>query len=149
MLDAFQWDESLLPRTDLKERSKIDALLDWNGTTVRPTLGGLLIKVIFTPMFGGPEATEEERKQLMDKILDLYKEIDEILSHHAFLANDNLTIADVQIYNEIILNQAFFKYEFTDYPNLIKWKAKMEEDPVLQEMTELMFKRLEELKFIK
>ena len=141
----FQGDETLLPRTDLKERSKVDALLDWNGTTVRPTLTGSLRKIVFSPKFGGPEATEEEKKQEFDKIFNLYKEIDEILSHHTFLANDNLSIADVQIYNEIVLNQAIFKYELTDYPNLANWKTKMEEDPVLQEMTELMFKRLEEM----
>ena len=145
LLDAFQWDEALLPRNDFKERAKVDALLDWNGTTVRPILTGSLIKIVSSPKLGGPEPTEEEKKQEFDKIFSLYKEMDEILSHHTFLANDNLSIADVQIYNEIILNRTVFKFDLTDYPNLVNWKAKMEEDTVIQEMNELMLKRLSEI----
>ena len=144
LLDVFQCDETLLPRTDLKERTKVDALLDWNGNTVRPTLTGSLRKIVFTPKFGGPEATDEEKKAEFEKVYGLYKELDGILSNHAFLANDNLSIADVQIYNEFVLVQAVFKLEITDYPNLEKWKARMEEDTVIQELNELMLGRLAE-----
>ena len=91
----------MLPRTDLKERTKVDALLDWNGNTFRPILTSALRKIIFAPKLGAPEPTIEERKFEIDRVYQLYNEMDNTLEKHSFLANNNLSIGDVQIYNEL------------------------------------------------
>ena len=100
---------------------------------------------MYPALFGLKELTEEEKKQEMDKIFNLYKEMNEILSNHLYLANDNLTIADVQIYNEVYQNYSRFNYDLSEYPNVKDWISRMEEDSVIQELNELMKKRMEEM----
>ena len=46
LLDTYKGDEILLPRTDLKERAKVDYWLDWNNTTGRPAIEKPLKEIV-------------------------------------------------------------------------------------------------------
>ena len=143
LLDTFEGDENLLPRKDLKARAKVDALLDWNGTTVRPSLTGALKKIVLGPLLvGAPAPTEEERKEEMQKVHSVLDEIEAMTGKHHFLASDNMSIADVQIYNELILCKALIGFDLDKYPNTQKWTERIDEDTIIQDLNQEMNKRL-------
>ncbi|CAI2380223.1 unnamed protein product [Moneuplotes crassus] len=146
LLDTFEGDEDLLPRSDLKARAKIDALLDWCGNSVRPSLTGGLKKILLNvKFFDHPEPTEEEKKECMDSMHQIFAEIEGYTGEHDFLANDKMSIADVQIYNEVMLAKACLSLTFEDYPNLEKWLERMAEDTIIKELDDVMLARLKEL----
>ena len=48
--------------------------------------------------------SDEEKKVEVGKVFQLYNEMDGTLAKHTFLANNDLSIGDVQIYNELLIN---------------------------------------------
>ena len=146
LLDTFEGSEELLPRTDLKSRAKIDALLDWNGNTVRPALtGGLRVIVLNHKFLGGPEPSEEEIKEAMNGMNKIFDEIESLTGKNDFLSGDKMSIADVQTYNEVFLAQKILSLTWEKYPNLEKWAKRMVEDPIIKDLDGEMEKRLEEI----
>ena len=146
LLDTFDKEEVLLPRKDLKARSKVDSLLDWNNTTVRPTLTGALKKIkLNVAVFGAPAATEEEEKEEMAKVHSLMEEIEELLGDKKFLTGDDMSISDVQIYNEVELCKAILSLDLDKYGKLNKWRDLISQDELVKALDEEMNKRLSEM----
>ena len=143
LLDTFEGDEHLLPRKDLKARSDVDALLDWNGSTVRPNFTGPLRKLVLFPLvFGDPAPTEEERKEEMQKVHSVLDELEELTGKHQFLTGEHMSIADVHIFNELILCKTVIGFDLDKYPNTQKWADRVQEDPIVQALVEEMNKRI-------
>ena len=147
LLDVFEGPETLLPRADLKARAEVDALLDWNATTARPGItNGALAKIVLGPtFFGAPKPTEEETKTVMDGLYAVLDEIEERTGKHQYLASDDLSIADVQVYNEYVLAHTMLKFDTEKYPNTVAWASRLAEDPIVKELDEAMNKRLAEM----
>ena len=65
LLDYYEGDEELLPRSCPKMRAKVDYWLDWNDTTARPALIPAVFKIKFGPaVMGAPEPSDEEKEIL-------------------------------------------------------------------------------------
>eukprot|EP00343_Euplotes_focardii_P008022 CAMPEP_0205819592 /NCGR_PEP_ID=MMETSP0206-20130828/2035_1 /ASSEMBLY_ACC=CAM_ASM_000279 /TAXON_ID=36767 /ORGANISM="Euplotes focardii, Strain TN1" /LENGTH=222 /DNA_ID=CAMNT_0053113377 /DNA_START=22 /DNA_END=690 /DNA_ORIENTATION=- len=143
LLDTFECNEDLLPRSDLKARAQVDSHLDWNGNTVRPALsGGLKVIVLKPTFFGAPQPTEEEKKEAMDGIFAIIDEIEARTGENDFLINDKMSIADVQVYNEVTLANTLLQFGFDKYPNTEKWVERMVADPIIKELDAEMGARL-------
>ena len=147
LLDCFQGDETLLPRSDLKKRAKVDYWLDWNNTTARVQCGETLMELVIRPQFEGkPMPDEDKKKELMDKYNSCMKMIEDALDGHSYLTGDDLSIADIQLYNEITLNQMMLKLDYEDYPNIKAWVERIGSDEFVKECDEALHQRLEEMK---
>ena len=71
LLTACSGGEALYPTKCIKERAKVDFWLDWNNTTGRPAFTPAFVAIVVGPkMFGAPEATEEKKKEVMDKLYE-------------------------------------------------------------------------------
>lgn len=82
--------------------------------------------IVFNPIFGGRKATREERvKYLADAHAALQKFNDQILTHD-FVASNNLSIADIQIFFELSL--FFFIFQVNteqQYPKIHAWHQRV------------------------
>ena len=145
ILDLYEGDETLLPRSDLKARSRVDYWLDWNGTTGRPAFTTALMKLKFLPKaFGAPEPTEEEAKELHDKVNSSLAHIESSLGSKKYLTGAHLSIGDVQVYNEIFESKTIVEFSLDDYPKVAAWVARIEEDEHIKSLNELFLQRLQE-----
>ena len=149
LLDAFECDENLLPRSDRKKRSQVESLLDWNNTTVRPNHCGSMKRISQAKRLGLPDPiavcclenadiSEEEKKEITNKLYSVLDEIEQMTSSHDYLVDDNLSIADIQIYNEILDSKLLIGYDLSKHPNTVSWMDRIESDPVVQEINEEM-----------
>jgi glutathione S-transferase len=103
LIDTYKPDHDLLPLKDRKRRAKIEELLDRNGNTYRPAAIQLMIKLIMGPkIFGTPMPSAEETKELMEKVHTVFGELDKKLEGQTFLTGDYTSIADIQVYNEVL-----------------------------------------------
>lgn len=145
LLDSFKGDETLLPREDIKKRAKVDYWLDWNNTTGRPAFTGAMAKIILIPkFFGGAEATEEEKKSELDNYYSTLNTVEHALANQSYLTGDNLTIADVQLYNEINETKILLDLNFNEHINTKGWLVRMSQDDVIKKTDETLQKRLGE-----
>ena len=144
LLDAYKGDESLFPREDLLARAQVDSWLDYNNTAVRQTGGTAVDEIIANPMFGAEVPSEEQKKKLLDSYFKDLKHIDTSLKNSDFLTGDKLTIADVQIYNEITSTSLFLKLTFDDFPNIKSWIDRIGENEVIKELNEELQERLKD-----
>lgn len=143
LIDTFGKDDTLLPSTDRKARARIEATLDRNGNTLRPSIAGALVELIFKPMFfGAPPPGPEETKVQMDKLNSAFEEINTKLEGHKFLCGDELTIADLQVYNEVLNATAIGRFALDSHPNLQQWKIEVEKDPIVQSINAQVYETL-------
>lgn len=86
LIDTFKPDHSLLPKNDLRARARIEGMLDRNGNTFRPNIGGAFRTLVVLPnFFGGPQPTPEVVTEWMDKLNTSFAELNAKLEHHSFL----------------------------------------------------------------
>mmetsp|Transcript_7160 Transcript_7160/g.8064 ORF Transcript_7160/g.8064 Transcript_7160/m.8064 type:complete len:222 (+) Transcript_7160:1-666(+) len=146
VLDHFQGEESLLPRSDLKARASVDYWLDWNNTTGRPAFVTALLKIKFLPKaFGAPEATEEEAKELMNNVYNALSHLETSLGDKSYLTGDNLSIGDVFVYNELYESKVVLEFDLEKYPKVAAWVGRIEEDEHIKTLNEGLLKRLAEV----
>ena len=145
LFDVFEGVEKLLPRSDLKQRARVDSYLDWCNTTARPNLIGAVMKLKINPKLGEPEPTEEETKTHMENAYKIVSEInDQVAEAGGFLTGDHMSIADVQIYNICSLSRPVLELDTAKYEAFDKWMAAIAQDEVIQELDAGMLKRLED-----
>lgn len=107
-----------------ERRYRVDMMLDFNGTFLRPKLIEAIRNIVFYPLTRGTPAPNEEQKQhLMNQaFLALEKLQSHLNDKEDFIAADNLTIADIQIFFEVIAFSLTFKlYLGVKFPRLDKW----------------------------
>mmetsp|Transcript_35089 Transcript_35089/g.34760 ORF Transcript_35089/g.34760 Transcript_35089/m.34760 type:complete len:218 (-) Transcript_35089:37-690(-) len=141
LLDAFDPEEVLLPRTDLKERAKVDYWLSWRNTTYRPASDTAIMKMIVNPMFlGADKPSEEECKALVKATQDELAVIEAAVTDKPYLVGDHLTIADVYLYNEILEGHHLFKLELDG--KVKEWFDRVNEDEIVKELTDVLLEIL-------
>ena len=140
LLDSYDKEESLLPRTDRLARARVDEFIDYFLASVLPAFGKAVISLAFAPKFlGEDKPNEEETKATMDYLYQTFKNLDDHLEGRTYTAGENLTIADLLLYNELFHTLTFLDIDAEDYAHLSKWKNLVSEDPLIQE-TDKMFK---------
>ena len=68
--------------------------------------------------------------------------IESSLGDNDYLTGENLTIGDVQVYNEVFETKTVLDLSYEEYPKILAWIERIGEDPVIQELNEAMKERL-------
>ena len=147
LLDSLEADETLLSRSDLKKRSQVESWLDINGSIYRPDFTDAYQKIkLSSIMMGTPKPSEEECKKLMSKVDASLKDLDGNLDGKSFLTGDDMTIADIQIYFEIVNVSTILQLGLNEYPNILTWRAKIAEDPTVSKLDAEFFEEISKMK---
>ena len=93
LLDTYDKEEVLLPRTDKLARAKVEEVQDVCSTSIRPSFAKAFIAIVMKPKhFGGESPSEEETKELMGEVHGTLKKLDHLLEGKQFFTGENLTI---------------------------------------------------------
>ncbi len=105
-------------------RNEVDKHLSWFLSRMKPS-STRLIKMIVNPKAFGDKApnTSDMDKEKNEFYNLLLKSLDGQLKGKKFFCGDEMTIADLQYYNEIMTITHLAKRPLTeaDYPNLAPW----------------------------
>ena len=141
--DVYDKDELLIPKSDRLQRAKVEALLDYNGNTVNPTISRLFYELFLYPKLLGQESPSEEvTKEIIDNALAQFTRLDEILSSSTYLAGDIFSVADIQIFNEIYQAVVckLIEIDPDKFVHLKKWYDTIFDDPIVQEIHQEVLK---------
>jgi glutathione S-transferase len=137
LIDTYKPDHDLLPKKDRNRRAKIEELLDRNENTYRSPVTQLMVKIILGPkLFGAPIPSAEESKEIIEKVDSVFDELDKKLEGQSFLIGDNISIADIRIYNGILNSTALARFPIDKFENLCRWMSDIESDPTLSEIND-------------
>lgn len=140
LVDTFADDSTLLPKADRLARAKVDTVLDLHGNFYRPAIAPAQFRIVLAPiLLGIPAPSEAETKQILDALNAVLVELNNSLEGKNYLAGDNLTIGDLQIYNEVLNVRILMKRTLDEYPNIQRWNSKIEEDPIVAEINKELY----------
>ncbi|CAB3235831.1 unnamed protein product [Arctia plantaginis] len=111
LVNAYGRDDSLYPKNP-RQRAIVDQRLNFDIGTLFARYAGLYIPMLFR----GEEYSEENANKLNEALGWL----DTFLDGRAFVAGENLTIADITII-VTITNIDAFGFDFSQHENLKKW----------------------------
>lgn len=111
LANAYGRDDSLYPKNP-RQRAIVDQRLNFD-------LGTLYVRysALYLPMLFRGEEYDEQKADQLDEALGW---LNTFLEGRAFVAGDNLTIADISII-VTITNLEAFGYDMSGHPNLTKW----------------------------
>ena len=116
--------------TDAKKRAMVEAWMDYCSIHVSQMIGRILFNRILAPMIG--EKVDESSIQTGLKFLDKYFPIlEKQLSQNAYLAGNELTIADMNLLSVLDPCEAV-QISLAQYPNLTKWRNAMKSQSFYQ-----------------
>ena len=103
LFDTYDKEEALLPRTDRMARARVEEIIDISGTSVRPPFIKASVELSFKPLlYGMPKPSEEETKNILDDVHKVLKSLETLLEGKKYFTGEDLTIGDVQVYNEVL-----------------------------------------------
>ena len=91
---AARWGEGLLWDVDPSKRALADQWMDWQQTTIQPTMGPLFRGLIRTP----PEQRDEPAlQQAAVRLGEIFAILDDHLEERTYVAGDRLSIGDIPV----------------------------------------------------
>ena len=111
LVNAYGKDDSLYPKNP-RQRAIVDQRLNFDIGTLFPRY----LNLYYPMLFRGDEYNQENA----DKLNEALGWLNIFLEKSAFVAGDNLTIADISIIVTITSLDAF-KFDFSEHENLTKW----------------------------
>lgn len=105
-------------------RAKVDQWIDFCSFYVGTPIGFVVFNRIFAPQIGVPvnESLITHGLKELDRYLPL---IDNHLAHHPYFVGENMTLADLSLLATLQYGDAA-KIDFTPYPHLLQWRAKLQ-----------------------
>ena len=135
LLDTYDTEEVLFPRTDRVARAKVDEIMDFSGSAIRPALVPPIVKLFVGPvLFGMDKPTEEEAKASLEEVHKTVQSLDDLLAGKQFFAGDHMTIGDIVLETQLATLVGFINYDFTKYENLKPWRKAIHEDQTFAEI---------------
>lgn len=113
--------------SDLQKRARVDEFLSWQHTSVRPNAGIMLWLKVMIPMILEKTCPAEKLDAAVETLNETLKQFeDKFLQDKAFIAGEDISIADVVAYSELM--QAFFAGHniFEGRPKLAAWRQHVE-----------------------
>jgi len=145
LLDTYDPNETLLPRSDLKKRAAVDYWLDWRNTSYRPHSQEAIDRIFVDgKMLKMEPPTEEEQKVMIGKMEKAIETVEAAVTDKPYLTGDELTIADVYLYTEIIEGHHLLNTHLGEKTK--EWTDRVNEDEVVKELTDLFLKVLADFK---
>lgn len=128
LLTKYAGNNHELYPNDVVERAKIDQFLHFDGSTLFPRFGGLVIEICFQ---GKGEVTEYS----MSRAIEALSFLNTFLEKSKYLAGDKLTIADISCVSVPLTFQRFIPNEYNKFDNLKAWVDRIRNDlPVVDEI---------------
>ena len=119
---------------DPKKRAKVDQHLEWYQNHFRPAMMGPLVYGIIPKIQGG----EVDDASLQFVLANAKKQADmleSLLSNSNFLAGDELTLADIFVFHEV-LDLTFNGSAFEKHPKIAAWIKRILETKEIAEINE-------------
>ena len=114
---------------DLLARQRVDAALDFCGTTFRPGTIGLLHALIVLPKLYKQDLPDEARlEEIKTGIKATLEKAEKWLGDNAYFAGDFLSLADLQISSEVDSNLTMMKFPLDDFPKFKTWYGRVLEN---------------------
>lgn len=129
--EKFDIDNSYFPKNP-EQRAKIVSYLHWHHEHVRrPIVNYMKKKVIYPMVLGKPEPSKVQEDKLKTKMNEVLISLEWLLQSSQFLArSENVTIADVFAFNEII-SASLVELNIAKFPRLMSWFEKVAAIPEL------------------
>jgi len=105
-------------------RAEIEKHLSWFQSRMRPCAGRLTRMIVHPQAFGDKAPSQAEIKREQDELFKkLLPSLDQQLINKKYFCGDEVTIADLQYYNEISTIVTLIKKNLdeSEYPNLAAW----------------------------
>ena len=93
-------------------------------------------------MFGFEAPSDEEQKEMLSNMNTALAYIESQLGDKSYLTGDNLTIGDVQVYNEVFETKVVLDLTYEEYPKILAWLERVGTDEEIIELNKAMLKRL-------
>lgn len=82
---------------DIKEKACVDQWLDWNQCRLAPNV----VDIVLNTVFLGADGDKSAVKRGQERIVELFKILDDALGKTAYVAGDHATIADLSVASNI------------------------------------------------
>ncbi|XP_054738990.1 glutathione S-transferase 1-like [Anastrepha obliqua] len=125
LVDKYGTDDSLYPK-DLIKRAKVNQFLFYEATVVfdRTFLN------ISRPIFNKNNVITHAK---IEAIYQVYERLESFLKEHAYVAGDQLTVADFSLIATITTLFNFAQLDGGKYPKIAEWVKRLEELPYYAE----------------
>ncbi len=124
----FNTPENWYNRIDLERRCLIDQYLDWHHSNTRK----YCIELFFNEFF----LKKKTDKTNIEKLL---KFLDSELFKHKYIIDNEISIADLMLYNELI-ELYLINFDFSEYPSVEKFLKNMNNVPEFKETNNVLRK---------
>ncbi|CAI2381133.1 unnamed protein product [Moneuplotes crassus] len=142
----YDLSKDLYPRGDPLSLAKVDATLDLNSHTVRPTIMPYVQQSVFRIVLGMGPCEEKRMKFITKGAHSTLKRLDWILSEPEipFFTLNTKTIADLQIFEELHFMHELSDIKMHQYKHLGAWYDKMFKKEEIQHYHKLMEEQVNE-----
>ena len=124
----FNTSENWYNKINLERRCLIDQYLDWHHSNTRK----YCIELFFNEFFTNKKTDITN----MEKLLNF---LNSELSKHKYIIDDEMSIADLMLYNELI-ELYLIKFDYSKYPHVENFLNSMNEIPELKETNNVLRK---------
>lgn len=125
--------------TDLVERAQVDCYLHWHHFYVRFGCGLYLSHKFGAPLIYGKNFPDIEAMDLYYRD-EAFHLLENTLASGVYIGKTmRPTIADISCYCEVV-SLKWVKFDYSKYPNLIRWMGEIGEIPEVKEVHSVYFK---------
>uniref|UniRef100_A0A8L2UQ98 glutathione transferase n=1 Tax=Rattus norvegicus TaxID=10116 RepID=A0A8L2UQ98_RAT len=111
---------------DLQARAQVHEYLGWHADNIRGTFGVLLWTKVLGPLIGVQVPEEKVERNRNSMVLALQRLEDKFLRDRAFIAGQQVTLADLMSLEELIQPVALGCNLFEGRPQLTAWRERVE-----------------------
>eukprot|EP01087_Luapelamoeba_hula_P011579 TRINITY_DN3156_c3_g1_i1.p1 TRINITY_DN3156_c3_g1~~TRINITY_DN3156_c3_g1_i1.p1 ORF type:complete len:227 (-),score=37.19 TRINITY_DN3156_c3_g1_i1:81-761(-) len=134
LAQKFPIADNWYPHSDLVKRTRVDEYLDWHHLGLRKPCMTKVFLTVFAPMLG-INTSEEELQKLSPQVDAALSTMEHtwLKDDTEFLANNQVSIADLSAYEEIA-QLSIVSFDLASYPKLRAWMSRLEALPKFAEV---------------
>uniref|UniRef100_A0ABI7XWT2 glutathione transferase n=1 Tax=Felis catus TaxID=9685 RepID=A0ABI7XWT2_FELCA len=112
---------------DLQARARVDEYLAWQHTAIQLPATNVYLCKSLLPHFSGQPVDTVRLDRLLGKLKPALQHLDqEVLAAKPFLATEQVSLADLMAFTELMQPTAVGCDLFRDWPRLAAWRARVE-----------------------
>ncbi|KAJ8776757.1 hypothetical protein J1605_015346 [Eschrichtius robustus] len=129
---------------ELQAHTRVDEYLAWQHTAIQLPATNVYLCKSLLPHFSGQPVDAVQLEQLLGKLMPALQHLDqEVLAARPFLATEQVSLADLMAFTELMQPTAVGCDLFRDWPRLAVWRAQAQWDPQLaQKLVQRVKERL-------
>lgn len=107
--------------SNVSERSKIDQFLHFDGSTLFPRFGSLVVEICF-------QGRSEVSELALGRAVEALSFLNTFLANSKYLTGDKLTVADISCASVPLTFQRFIPTEYNKFDNVKAWIDRLRSD---------------------